>query len=431
MRVRSIVTVAVLALSALATPAAAAAGPNKPGTTPASKSGKTPASDPFAFISPADRAKMQAQAPYSRAAKQIQMTIVTTGARGYAGIAIGSKSVKLWWHGAVPADVAKAIDRARRSVPVQVKHAAHSRLELKAAAAALVQAMASDPASRLHRVEIPVDGSRVIAVVEKGSTGALLSADGTRLRTSTAPTGRSVSLVGRSGIPIRVVEGARMHLADGPATRWNDGWCGSTPCTFSGGGAIQSNDGGWYCTAGFGVRIGGQDYMLTAGHCGRPGGSFDNGNDSLWMGYGAAENVGHDLLLLVSNVDHWMWDGGATTNNFVKDVIGWDWARAGESVCLSGATSGVQCGITNSSNFTDAYCDTDHYGNYECYNDLIEADRSPTPAAPGDSGGPVFTITGCCAVYAKGTVSGYGTDHVDYQDFGTAWRDFGVVPVGT
>jgi hypothetical protein len=428
MRVRSIVTVAVLALSALAASSAAAAGPIKPGTTPASKPGTK---NPFAFISPADRAKMQAQAPYSKAAKQIQMTIVTTGARGYAGIAIGSKSVKLWWHGAVPADVAKAIDRARRSVPVQVKHAAHSRLELKAAAAALVQAMKSDPASRLHRVDIPVDGSRVIAVVEKGSTGALLSADGTRLRTSTAPTGRSVSLTARAGIPIRVVEGARMHLADGPPTRWNDGWCGSTPCTFSGGGAIQSNDGDWYCTAGFGVRIGGQDYMLTAGHCGRPGGSFDNGNDSLWMGYGAAENVGHDLLLLVSNVDHWMWDGGATTNNFVKDVIGWDWARTGESVCQSGATSGVQCGITNSSNFTASMCATDPYGNYECYNDLIEADRATPPQAHGDSGAPVFTITDCCDVIAKGTVSGGGDNRMLYQDFGTAWRDFGVVPVGS
>jgi streptogrisin D len=83
---------------------------------------------------------------------------------------------------------------------------------------------------------------------------------------------------------------------------------------------------------------------------------------------------------------------------------------------------------SNSSNFVGNICDNDVYGNWECWQDLVVANG--TPSQDGDSGGPVFTLDGTNSVTAKGTVTGSGSGFTAYQDFGTAWMDFNVRPVG-
>jgi hypothetical protein len=79
-------------------------------------------------------------------------------------------------------------------VAVEAIPAAHSRLELKAQAEVLAEAMRADPASKVHMVQIPTDGSRVIALVDKVSSATVRSDGAATLRTSTAATARSVSL---------------------------------------------------------------------------------------------------------------------------------------------------------------------------------------------------------------------------------------------
>lgn len=396
------------------------AGPAAP-TAIDNGSGKPTESDPLSTI-PADiKAEMIAQQPYSAAAKAIQLSIFAVGEQtGFAGIALGDNAVEMWWKGRIPAPVQRAVDSARRSVPVQIKSARYSRHELKTEAARLAEAMKKDPASSLHMVQIPVDGSHVIAVFDKG-TG--IDANST-LKTSKSLTAQSVPIK-EAGIPIETIEAERMT----PAGRYDDG---ANTGTFSGGAAIYSNDTGGRCTSGFGVKSGSQRYLLTAGHCGRVGTTFRNGNSTRTIGTASNEHVAHDLLLIPTSSDHFIWDGGATTNMFVKTVIGWDWARANELVCQSGSTSGAVCGIRNSSNFTGTVCNGG-----ECYSDLIYAERENGTRAcdGGDSGGPVFSLaSGANQVIAKGTVTGCGLptnpQSIYYQDFGTAWRDFNIVPIG-
>jgi streptogrisin D len=281
--------------------------------------------------------------------------------------------------------------------------------------------MKQDPASSLHTVQIPVDGSRVIAVFDKGAAADASST----LRTSKSLTAQSVPIE-PAGIPIETTEGERLI----PAGRYDDG---ALTGTYSGGAAIINNDNGKRCTSGFGVKSGSQRYLLTAGHCGRVGGSWRNGNGSRQIGTASQENVAHDLLLIPTSSDHYIWDGGAETNMFVKTVIGWDWARGNELVCQSGSTSGAVCGIRNSSNYTYTHCGNDAYGRYECYDDLIYAEKVNGAKACqlGDSGGPVFTLSSSeYQVIAKGTVTACGNYSMSYQDFGTAWRDFNIVPIG-
>jgi hypothetical protein len=42
----------------------------------------------------------------------------------------------------------------------------------------------------------------------------------------------------------------------------------------------------------------------------------------------------------------------------------------------------------------------------------------------------VFGLSGSDRVIAKGTITGHvGTTDLIFQDFATAWRDFGITPV--
>ncbi|MBM7815090.1 S1 family peptidase [Saccharothrix algeriensis] len=355
--------------------------------------------------SAAVQARMLAQRPYVDAASRIEGA--AHDAAGFAGVAVRDDRVVVWWKGDPPARVAEEVGRSR--VRVEVRPAAHSWAELRVAADRVAARMKADPASPVHMVRVPVDGSRVVALVDRDVTDV-------------SPA--------ESGVPVEVVRHQRLHPAAGPATRYNDGWNGDAHGPFAGGGAIVNRENGTRCTAGFGVRDGsGARFLLTAGHCGRVGRGWDNGNRSRFIGDARAEHAAHDLLLVAANSSDRMWDGGATANSFTKRVSGWDRAVAGAMVCQSGSTSGALCGVRNSDDFVHSYCDTDAYGNYECYSDLVYAyaeDRTRTVCRGGDSGGPVFTPAGTGVVRAVGTLSGCGGWALLYQDFHTATRDLGI-----
>src|SRR5262249_41922504 len=124
-----------------------------------------------------------------------------------------------------------------------------------------------------------------------------------------------------------------------------------------------------------------------------------------------------------------IWDGPLNAE-FTKAVAGWDWVYFNEQLCFSGETSGVLCGAqvftTNQS-----YCDTDPYGHYECYQDLIGVQFwNGSNTHPGDSGGAWFIPRSDGRVTAKGTESGGGDflyiHKSVFQDFGTAQQRYAI-----
>ncbi|MFD1044709.1 hypothetical protein ACFQ1S_03425 [Kibdelosporangium lantanae] len=205
-------------------------------------------------------------------------------------------------------------------------------------------------------------------------------------------------------------------------------WLDDTPRYF-GGGAIKNNDGVGYCTAGWSVTAGGTSYMLTAGHCGRPGGTWNNGSGNLYFGTAKYEVPEHDLLLIQASVSGRMWDGARNALEFSKGVVGSDYNFPGEMLCTSGMVTRALCNFQTGDNFQASYCATDAYGHDECYYDLLLADQLDYLEAgqPGDSGGPVFSLSGTTHVIAEGIISGKRASRtLIFQDFVTAQRDFGI-----
>ncbi|MFC4534338.1 S1 family peptidase [Sphaerisporangium dianthi] len=355
---------------------------------------------PFGYV-PADiRQRMLDQVPLKEAASKISWAVERGGgASGFAGIVLRQKSVELWWKGRLPASVKDALGKARGVATVDVKAASHSQAELKKAASGLLADLKENPQGPISQVAGSLTGDGLVLTV-KGSAKSLAS--------------RKTSV---GGVPVSYVEGG-VPQADG---RYND------YAPYYGGGAMYNDDNGGRCTAGWAVTDGGgQSYLLTAGHCGRTGGGWHTG-PGLWIGTGAQENPGHDILLVTASSAGRIWDGDST-GTFTKGVVGWDWVYANEWVCQSGSTSGAVCGIQNTSNFAYGGWYRDGYDNTEFWSDLIVARRTDggLPSQAGDSGGPVFSLSGDSNVMAKGTVTAHDGSTLYYQDFATAWRDFGI-----
>lgn len=360
-------------LLAFAQPASAAGGDGK----------GNPAEGAAADDIPADaRAKMAAQKPLSDAANRIQKAVDAGPAGGFTGIALGAKSVELYWKGTVPARVAAAVT-AEQQVAVVVRPARYSLAELKGAERKFM-AYVKSTRGAVFGVRVPVDGSGLVAQTTEPPTAAKASA----LRTAA---------LGASGVEVR------MERSEPPViTARQDDVPG-----FYGGGRLTTPSGGG-CSTGFAVIEGATEGILTAGHCGNVGGTFLNGNGSRTVGQASEENVAHDLLLIPGDGFGRIFDGGGlkafeTRSQFTKAVSGWGSTFANEWVCQSGMTSGAVCNIQNSSNVSFSYCASN---TGECYSDLVLANKTNGVAVRGgDSGGPVFTLDGA-RVSARGIVSG-------------------------
>jgi hypothetical protein len=365
---------------------------------------------PFGYIDPAVKAKMLAQAPLSAAAARILRVIERGDMTGYAGIGLDDSGVVLWWKGRLPGPVGKAIEAERRTVAVTVRHAPHSRAELRRAAAGIDADLRANRNSPYFGIEIAHNGSGITVDVDANAAANPVQS---------VPARWAVP----AGVPVSFKRGPRASFT-GLGSRLSD------RAPYYGGGRIQSNDNGGYCTAGFAVTNGAANYLLTAAHCGRPGGSWNNGDDSRFVGTATLENVDHDVLLIPASVAGRIFDG-VQANEFTRNVVGSNDAIPGEMVCTSGSTTGGACGLRVSNDFQFSFCGPDIYGTYECVYDLVLADRldGARSSAPGDSGGPVFSLSGSSGVIAKGTITGRtgaGFSKLMFQDFVTAQRDFGI-----
>jgi streptogrisin D len=352
--------------------------------TPAAAEPAAPSAAPQRFEFPAEARR---QIPLVQAAATIRRALDQGANPGYAGIELQDDRVVLWWKGAVPAPVRRAVEAARRTAPVQISTATHSLRELRAAGARLRTSLAAQK----PRVKYAVDGSRVVVDIE-----------GTGFTTARVP---------EVGVPVEVVDQGAKVL-----TSRRDDWPQWK------GGADQIN-GNSRCTTGFPVRNSSAEFILTAGHCGSNGDQIRDGVGE-FMGTFTADNDGHDIALVhtPSGADNLMYVGGLDSN-VVTTVEGWDWVFPGEYLCQSGGSSardtgGPVCGLRVEKFNTDS-------------GDAVEARQvDGRPAVRGgDSGGPVFGPSASGNVIAKGinnyTYVGNNTI-LGFQDFGTATRDYGI-----
>ncbi|WP_394840675.1 S1 family peptidase [Pendulispora brunnea] len=368
------------------------------------------------------RAKMAAQEPLIRAANVIQQSIDTANPDGYATLALEDDHVAVWWKGTPPESVLRGIEAARKIAPIQLRAAEHSRAELRDAAEKVANYIDTHRSGPYYGVDVAYNGSGLKILADPDASP---EAGGARVLAAAS----KVDLAGDLGVPagIAVTVSREVRPLD---TRSR----GADTQPYIAGARIVNVDTHEECTSSFAMKdFGGFSYLLTAGHCGRPGGLWNNGAGAR-IGVGSNEQKDHDVLLIrVNQSAGYMWDG-PPSHEFVKRVSGWSDTRPGMWLCTSGATSGPICNHHVSGDFTYKRCGVDTYGKWECYSDLVRAHlfNNVTASRGGDSGGPVFRLEGADRVIAQGVISGVrrgdgrtdGYTDLIFQDFATVRRDF-------
>lgn len=334
-----------------------------------------------------------AQRPLVEAAEQVQAVVDRGADRGFAGIVLGDKQVTLWWKGEVPAPVEAAVARVSRDVPVRVAAAAHSHAEIAAAAREVRAWLDANPGTGIHGVKSRGDGSGLVLVAHPGP--ATRSAAVAALRDA-------------AGVPLTVLEEEPMT----DVSRQDD----SPP--WWGGARTWNQTASTLCTSGFGVRDNAnRRYILTAEHCGQVGSRIADAKGE-FIGTTSAGHDDHDIGLIPTNSDNFMYVGGGDSNTGVR-VTGWGHVFTGQYLCQSGVTSAEQTG--------GPVCNLKVIFFWQDSEDLVEAEQTEglTSARPGDSGGSVYS-NASGGVVANGTVTRAGGARIGFQDFATANRDFGV-----
>ncbi|NJQ01345.1 S1 family peptidase [Streptomyces zingiberis] len=140
-----------------------------------------------------------------------------------------------------------------------------------------------------------------------------------------------------------------------------------------GGDAIYAS--GWRCSAGFNVRSGSTDYMLTAGHC-------TDGAGTWWSNSGRTTVIGPTVGSSFPNNDYGLvrYDGSVSRPGTAGgvDITGAANATVGMSVTRHGSTTGTHSGSVTGLNATV------NYGGGDIVYGMI---RTNVCAEPGDSGG--------------------------------------------
>src|SRR5690349_3931505 len=184
-----------------------------------------------------------------KAAKQVRLEIDKNwnnylgGSDGFNSIGFTADTVIIHWSGAVPANVTKAIERARRIAPVRVQVAQYSRIQLKAAA---------------RRIGNHIDG---LAATE--SMHSIYVVNNNSIRVEVTPgydTFAAKAALPEVGVPVEVTEGEPIELT----SRSDDSapWKGGAFFHSLRDGRVRAG-----CTTGFGVYQSGHKYILTAAHC--------------------------------------------------------------------------------------------------------------------------------------------------------------------
>ncbi|MGC3860614.1 hypothetical protein ACPSM1_10560 [Micromonospora chersina] len=343
---------AIVATGAVGTPAVADGKPVTPSIQPAE-------AVPGGFAS--WRELFSVQDRLNAAAGEI------TAARGagFAGVVAAPETRRLtvYWKGRVPGSVR---DLARQlSVPVTFKPARFHQREMVAEA----QRLAADP--RAVSVAAKVDGSGLAVTV---TGGALASGRRDVLRTARLPldvsTASSPTLLNRQNDFAPYWGGARYYAGGG-------------------------------CSTGFGVYWNDARQILSAGHCGANGQvAYDGGGPTDTMGPIINDNNPRDTLMIRVAAGGRIYTGAYNAATSIG-VGGAASDYVGNYVCTGGSSSGEHCSLRVS--VVNQFVNVGYViGPVTQANHIVAGSCA---AAPGDSGGPVYSYRSDGRVDARGTVS--------------------------
>ncbi|MFE0178486.1 hypothetical protein ACFWZ2_39880 [Streptomyces sp. NPDC059002] len=299
-----------------------------------------------------------------------------------------NRALRVYWHGTVPDSMRRQLSSRAGEVPVEVLPARFSASALRTA---------------VHKLN--ASGGTTMAVPQPDGSGiAVRWSPGTRRHP------RAVD-----EIPVSLATGASPHGSkDIPLTgRCADGagYCREDDISPYYAGARISN-----CTVGWPLRLANDaPALLTAGHCGADGTlAYDGGNDLMGV-YGNHSN-GADHASIGAAGSGRMWDGNWQNSTFTKAIDGWTGTFVGNYVCTSGSRSGALCG------FRVSYVDPSIPPGTPSAGAYAVEDTAQYGPGQGDSGGPVFSLTGDGSrVVAQGTVTA-GADDARVPCRGENWE---------
>ncbi|GLW10388.1 hypothetical protein Misp01_55160 [Microtetraspora sp. NBRC 13810] len=158
----------------------------------------------------------------------------------------------------------------------------------------------------------------------------------------------------------------------------------------------QRIDGGnAYCTTGFNLVVDGQPRTLTAGHCQKFSQTWDLGGVRLGE-ITSHEYPGRDIAFITRAAD---WEAPAAVrqaDGSIQQITAQARPTLNQSVCKTGATSGTTCGTVTALDVTVNYGDGPVYG----------LAQTTAYAAPGDSGGSVYSTSTALALVSGGPQNG-------------------------
>ena len=374
----------VLSLGATAT-----AAPIKPGATVTDDG-----SGSSTTLSATDRAAMQRQAKLDKLADKLAGPGATESKHsgGYAGAIVdgAAGTLTVYWHGALPQLVADVTSEgAAEGLKVIVNHAAYSAHQLEIARAQLEKSVegkqpATEPAAAWSSIAIQPDGSGLLMGYDPADTAAGMS--------STEFATHASAL---AAVPVKAVTRKRSVAT----TRMND------HAPFYGGAHLITPD-DHFCSSGFAGTYNGNTVMLTASHCGTSG-TFYNGSGETY-GTAIGSSTRYDVTFIkVSSTGNWYYDGAWNDpTGYSKQITSVALNHDGDSVCTSGAMSGIHCSLL----VTNSGVDLNIGGIVRSNVVIAKRTIAGTMAvASGDSGGPVVTSADGSwgmRMQARGIISG-------------------------
>lgn len=275
-------------------------------------------------ISPADYAKLRAQAPLLEAATKMQETAQREGIDGLVGTSIDGNRLTVFWHGAVPARISSVLAQSGAGSRYDIKSSPYSYKVLDAEAhrlAGLSGVTGSGFLDDFSGLWIGLDPADVGAAATRGlSASALLPA---------------------SSIKVEPRELSRAK----PAARYTD------TAPFYGGGAIEHRSGIWpfysysWCTTGFAARRTSDlvQVITTAHHCGANQEWHTPEGQKLSLGNSNGGISGIDSMTISGKTYGARVFTGAYNSDTSISVNGWVLTSNNAYVCYSGSWSGAVC----------------------------------------------------------------------------------------
>lgn len=304
------------------------------------------------------------------------------------------KATTLLWKGKSQLQSTIAAEGTKRGISVSIQQRKYSFKQIEKAAARVLKDDAAGKWKGFSVASIAGISADYDGIVVQGSFTDTTKSQNFALGSAAKPAADAGLPATAEGVPVKIASGFKPQ--NFAATRGND-----TP-SFNAGGMMKGA-GGSGCSTGFAIRYNGVARTTTARHC----------VDAPYRSWSGAANYGKIIYTpngggaRILNGSGWgrMFDGAwNNSTGYYKTVKGLRDLSLNDTVCTSGANSGVHCNIKVNNMY--AMFD-DKYG---APFPTIQATQQNggIAGAQGDSGGPVFTVgsSNVNNVYAAGMIQG-------------------------